>query len=69
MHSYTRQPADPAHVVGTTDYAGLAFAAMVGRGNVVATQFHVEKSGPAGLRMLANFLRWDGCAQEDLPRC
>ena len=44
-------------MVGTTDY-GIEFCSVVGRDNVAATQFHAEKSGPLGLRILANFARW-----------
>ena len=58
VHGYYPAPADPADVVCTTDYCGVSFASMVGRGNVAATQFHPEKSGPAGLRLLENFARW-----------
>ena len=47
-------------MIGTTDYAGIVFASMIGRGNVAATQFHVEKSGKTGLHVLRNFARWDG---------
>ncbi len=60
VHSYYPAPADRTHVIGLTDYAGVSFASMVGRGNVVATQFHVEKSGRPGLRVLKNFSTWDG---------
>ena len=60
VHSYYPAPADPADVVCTTDYCGLSFASMVGRGNLAATQFHPEKSGPVGLRLLENFARWPG---------
>ena len=60
VHSYYPDPADPGDVIGTTDYAGVVFASMVGRGNVAATQFHVEKSGKTGLRFLRNFAQWDG---------
>lgn len=67
VHSYYPDPADPADIVGTTDYAGVDFASMVGRRNVVATQFHVEKSGQAGLRMLENFVRWNGTVEEPRP--
>ena len=62
VHSYYPAPADPADAVCTTEYAGTRFASMVGRGNLAATQFHPEKSGRAGLRLLANFARWDGRA-------
>ena len=36
------------------------YPAIIGRKNLIATQFHPEKSGPAGLRLLANFAKWDG---------
>jgi len=62
VHSYYPDPADRGDVIGTTDYAGIVFASMVGRGNVAATQFHVEKSGKTGLHVLRNFARWDGAA-------
>jgi len=58
VHSYYPAPADPAHVLGVTEYAGTRFASVVGRGNLVATQFHPEKSGRFGLKLLANFLQW-----------
>ena len=62
VHSYYPDPADDGDVIGTTDYAGVVFASMVGRGNVAATQFHVEKSGKTGLQFLRNFAQWDGAA-------
>ena len=62
VHSYYTDPADRGDVIGTTDYAGIVFASMIGRGNVAATQFHVEKSGKTGLHVLRNFARWDGAA-------
>ena len=60
VHSYYPQPARPEDVIGATDYAGVSFAAMVGRDNIAATQFHVEKSGKVGLQVLENFAKWDG---------
>ena len=59
VHSYHPAPADPADVVCTTEYCGVRFASMVGRGNLAATQFHPEKSGPVGLRLLENFAAWN----------
>lgn len=56
VHSYFPQPTDRSVVIGETDY-GVTFASVVARDNVVATQFHPEKSGAAGLRMYGNFLR------------
>ncbi len=57
VHSYAMTPHDPAHVLATSDYGG-AFAAAVGRDNIVGTQFHPEKSQAVGLMLLANFLAW-----------
>ena len=59
VHSYYVVPEDPALTLGRTDYI-LPFTAAVARGSVVATQFHPEKSAQAGLRLLENFLEWDG---------
>lgn len=56
VHSFVCVPEDPDWVRATADYDG-PFAAMVARGNLMGTQFHPEKSGAAGLRMLANFAR------------
>src|SRR4051794_15488685 len=53
VHSYA--PDDTAHAIATCDYGGPVVAA-VERGNVWATQFHPEKSGANGLRLLANFV-------------
>ena len=49
-------PAQRSVVAGTTDY-GLEFCSMVVKDSLVATQFHPEKSGDMGLRLLANFLK------------
>ena len=56
VHSYCAEPRDPAVVAGTTEY-GASFCSAVVVGNLVATQFHPEKSGEHGLRMYENFLR------------
>ena len=58
-HSYYVVPDDPAAAVGVTDYGG-EFASIVQRGLVFGTQFHPEKSGPVGLRMLSNFCSMAG---------
>jgi imidazole glycerol-phosphate synthase subunit HisH len=57
IHSYQAVPADPELVAATAEYGGQV-AAVVGRGNVWATQFHPEKSGGVGIRILENFARW-----------
>lgn len=57
VHSYRFAPRDPADVLAETDYGG-ALAAVIGRDNLVGTQFHPEKSQRVGLRLLANFLAW-----------
>jgi glutamine amidotransferase len=59
VHSYYPDPADRTLVAGETDY-GLAFPSCIAKDNLVAFQFHLEKSGPVGLRLLGNFLSWDG---------
>ncbi len=51
---------EPGIVCGTTEYAGITFTSMVGKGSLFATQFHPEKSGEPGLEMLSRFLQWDG---------
>ena len=55
VHSYYPEPANKEHIAATCDY-GLPFAAAVIRGNLVATQFHPEKSQHNGLQLLKNFL-------------
>jgi glutamine amidotransferase len=56
VHSYYVDPSEPGVTLATADY-GLDFAAIVARDNVVATQFHPEKSADLGLRLYANFGR------------
>lgn len=57
VHSYHFRVADPAHRLAFCDYAG-DITAIVGRDNILGTQFHPEKSQAAGLRLIGNFLRW-----------
>jgi glutamine amidotransferase len=60
VHSYFPSLETASDVLGATEYAGVRFPAIYARDNVVACQFHTEKSGPVGLRLLKNFCRWDG---------
>ena len=55
VHSYYPEPDDESVVIGETEY-GVTFASVLARDNIVATQFHPEKSGEMGLRMYGNFL-------------
>jgi imidazole glycerol-phosphate synthase subunit HisH len=59
VHSYYPSPSRDELIVGRTDY-GISFCAAVAYNNLVAVQFHPEKSGRPGLQILANFCRWDG---------
>ena len=54
VHTYAPRPSDPDVVLGTATY-GAEFVSAVGRGSVYGVQFHPEKSGPDGLRLLGNF--------------
>jgi glutamine amidotransferase len=58
VHSYFAQA--PTEVTVATTCYGVAFCSVVERDNIVATQFHPEKSGVHGLRLYANFLRMAG---------
>lgn len=60
VHSYYPSPSDESVVLAETDYADIRFASVVGRENLFATQFHPERSGRIGLRLLKNFTRWNG---------
>ena len=55
VHSYYARPEDKTLVLGTTEY-GLRFCSVIAQDNLVATQFHPEKSGALGLRLYENFL-------------
>ena len=59
VHSYYASPTDPGEVLGETDY-GIGFASVLRVKNLVAVQFHIEKSGGPGLRILSNFCKWSG---------
>jgi len=58
VHSYYPATSDKSYVIGETEYAGATFASAVAKGSLIATQFHPEKSGRVGLKLLQNFCRW-----------
>ncbi|MBT8413251.1 MAG: imidazole glycerol phosphate synthase subunit HisH [Boseongicola sp.] len=57
VHSYQMQVKDPSQLLAHCDYGGPV-TAIVGTGTMVGTQFHPEKSQSAGLRLIANWLKW-----------
>jgi imidazole glycerol-phosphate synthase subunit HisH len=57
VHSYQLYADDPDDLIATADYGG-AVTAIVGRDNIVGTQFHPEKSQTLGLQLITNFLKW-----------
>ncbi|MFI4987932.1 MAG: imidazole glycerol phosphate synthase subunit HisH [Alphaproteobacteria bacterium] len=57
VHSYAMQCADAGHVLARVEY-GAMLPAVIGRDNMIGTQFHPDKSQRAGLRLIANFLAW-----------
>lgn len=58
VHSYQFMLEDPAHLLATTDYGG-PITAVVGRDNMIGSQFHPEKSQKSGLAFIEAFLRWN----------
>jgi glutamine amidotransferase len=61
VHSYYAESASAGDAAGTTEY-GLRFTAAAARDNMFAVQFHPEKSQRAGLKLLENFINWNGQA-------
>lgn len=59
VHSFYPVPENPDHVLAETPY-GIRFTSAMGFENLVATQFHPEKSGEPGLRLFKNFCKWEG---------
>ncbi|MGB7037806.1 MAG: imidazole glycerol phosphate synthase subunit HisH [Xanthobacteraceae bacterium] len=57
VHSYQLNPAERSDLIADADYGGPV-TAIVGRDNIVGTQFHPEKSQKFGLALIANFLKW-----------
>jgi imidazole glycerol-phosphate synthase subunit HisH len=56
MHSYHLKPAEPHHVLATTQYGDTTFVSAVSRGNILGVQFHPEKSQGDGLRVIRQFI-------------
>lgn len=67
VHSYYPEPQNPDCVIAVTDY-GISFASIIGIDNLFATQFHLEKSGPPGLKILDNFCKWNPAAVQPVTR-
>lgn len=59
VHSYHYQLNNPADQIAVTDYE-YEFPSIVGRNNIIGLQFHPEKSQKNGLKLLENFLEWNG---------
>jgi glutamine amidotransferase len=59
VHSYFPAPRDIETIIGTTHY-GITFASVIRKRNLLAVQFHPEKSGSPGLTILKNFCLWNG---------
>ncbi len=60
VHSYFAKPVHQENILGVTDYGDTSFCAVAGADNFFGTQFHLEKSGRTGLRLLAAFADWNG---------
>lgn len=58
VHSYFAKPLHEKNILGTTVYGEKTFVSIIGKDNLFATQFHLEKSGKLGLKLLAAFSRW-----------
>jgi imidazole glycerol-phosphate synthase subunit HisH len=59
VHSYYGDPEDKSVIAGVTEY-GISFSSAIVKGNLIATQFHPEKSGDLGLKIYDNFIRSSG---------
>ncbi|MBQ74374.1 MAG: imidazole glycerol phosphate synthase subunit HisH [Gammaproteobacteria bacterium] len=60
VHSYFAKPSESGWIHGVTEYGDKQFASILARNNLFATQFHLEKSGELGLKLLAEFADWQG---------
>ena len=60
VHSYFARPENVNEIYGATEYGDQKFASIIAKDNLFSTQFHLEKSGKTGLRLLAEFAHWQG---------
>jgi glutamine amidotransferase len=58
VHSYYCAPKNTAHTLAASSFGGYPFASAIGRDNIIAVQFHPEKSQKVGLRLLESFVTW-----------
>ena len=61
VHSYFAITRNEGDVIGWTTYGDRTFCSVIGKENLFATQFHLEKSGELGLKMLSAFAQWSPC--------
>ena len=57
VHSYYLSNADEENIISKTEYAGVTYGSAIRKGNLYACQFHPEKSGEVGLKILDNFCK------------
>ena len=57
VHSYILKPANQSNILAETSYGGYEFCSVIKNGNAYGTQFHPEKSGVAGLKIIENFIK------------
>ncbi|MBI5728776.1 MAG: imidazole glycerol phosphate synthase subunit HisH, partial [Candidatus Magasanikbacteria bacterium] len=55
-HSYILEPSLPEHQLASTAYGGYSFCSAIQKGRIFGVQFHPEKSGAVGLRIISNFV-------------
>lgn len=56
VHSFIAQPKDENNILSMTEYSNYYFCSSVKKGNVYGCQYHPEKSGPSGLKIISNFI-------------